>query len=250
MFFRVAGRLVFATERSFDFQIPDSRTSMGKEGQASEGVIATVVGVAIGLFVTVSLLLSVWLVAPFFAPLLLIVLVGSVAAARSAAKRLELPCQQWWKIILVAAISWPISAAVPYAALIGEVNIRIDFPSLPSDAKSVKIRATPLSGGSMHGPAPGIVAEYWTPRSHDDAMNDLVAFLSMPVNFQEEYLRAIPNPHQAQAVAKAEGTGTRVKLGVFGDYTSALPLLMFFAGWGWIATIILIRPPSVGRHAS
>jgi len=202
-----------------------------------------VIGAAVGLFTTVSLLLGVWLVAAFFAPLMLVVLVASVATARSAAKRLELPSLGWSQIILIAVVSWPISAALPYAALIGEVNIRIDLPPLPSDATSVRIRATPLSGGSLHGPAPGIVAEYWTPRAEDSAKSDLVALLRMPVNFQEEHLHAIPNPHQAQAVAKAEGSGTRVKLGVFGDYTSALPWLMFLAGWGWIAITFVTRRP-------
>jgi hypothetical protein len=221
----------------------DSYGSMSRPRQASDAVTATVIGMAAGLFTTVSLLLSIWLLAPFFAPLLLVVLVGSVVAARSAAKRLELPGLQWWQISFVAIVSWPIAATLPYAALIGEVNFRIDVPPLPSDATSVTIRATPLSGGSIDGPAPGIVAEYWTPRSLDAAKSDLVARLPMPVNFHEEYLHAIPSPHEAQAIAKAEGGGTRVKLGVFGDYTSALPWLMFFAGWGWIAITFLTRPP-------
>jgi len=216
---------------------------MSRPGQANDAVTAMVVGVAVGLFTTVSLLLGVWLVAAFFAPLLLVVLVGSVAAARSAAKRLALPRLEWSQIILIALVSWPISATLPYAVLKGEVNIRVDIPPLPSDATSVRIRATPLSGGSMHGPAPGIVAEYWTPRSEDSAKTDLVVLLRMPVNIQEEHLYAIPNPHQAQVVAKADGSGTRVKLGVFGDYTSVLPWLMFFAGWAWIAITLLTRPP-------
>jgi len=216
---------------------------MSRRGQAGEAVTATVIGVAIGLFTTVSLLLSVWIVAPFFAPLLLIALVGSVAAARSAAKRLDLPCFGRWQIILVAAISWSIAATLPYAALIGELKLRIDLPPLPSNATNVRVRATPLSGGSMHGPAPGIVAEYWTPRPQDTARSDLVALLPMPVNFQQERLSAIPDPHRVQVVAKAEGAGTRIKLGVFGDYTSALPWLMFLAGWGWIVIILLTRSP-------
>jgi hypothetical protein len=223
---------------------------MGRPGQASGTATATIIGVAAGLFTTVSLLLGVWLSAPFFAPLLLVVFVVSVAKARSAAKRLQLPRLEWSQIVLVAVVFWPIAATLPYAALIGEVNLRIDLPPLPSDATNVTIRATPLSGGSMHGSAPGIVAEYWTPRSQDAAKSDLVAILPMPVNFQEERLSAIPNPHQVQAVAKAEGVGTRVKLGVFGDYTSALPWLMFFAGWGWIVIIFLIRPPSTRRYTA
>ena len=211
---------------------------------------ASVIGVAVGLFTTVSLLLGVWLAAPFFAPLLLAVLVGSVVAARSAAKRLKLPSLKLWQIILAAIVSWPVAAALPYAAMVSEVNIRIDFPPLPTDATRVTVRTTPLSGGVIHGPAPGIVAEFWTPHSPDATKSDLAAFLHIPVNFQEERLHAIPNPHQAQAVVKHEGGGTKVKVGVFGDYTSALPWLMFAAGWGWVVIIFLARRSAVGPYKS
>ena len=223
---------------------------MSKRGQAGAAVTATVIGVSIGLFTTVSLLLGVWIVAPFFGPLLLIALIGSVAAARSAAKRLDLPRLGWWQIFLFAVISWSIAAALPYAALIGELRLRIDLPPLPSDATNVTVRATPLSGGSMDGPAPGIVAEYWVPRPQDAARSDLVAVLPMPVHFHAERLYAIPDPRQVQAVTKTEGTGTRVKVGIFGDYTSALPWLMFLAGWGWIVIIFLTRPPRSSGYAS
>ena len=223
---------------------------MSRPRKAGDAATATVIGVAVGLFTTVSLLLGVWLAAAFFAPLLLGVLVGSVAAARSAAKRLELRALYWSQIVLIAIISWPISATLPYAALKGEANLRIDFPPLPADATGVRIRATPLSGGSMHGPAPGIVAEYWTPSAPDVAKSKLAAQFPMPLTFQEEYLRAIPNPLQAEAVAKAEGSGTRVKVGIFGDYTSVLPWLMFFAAWAWIAAIFLTRPRRLPPYES
>jgi hypothetical protein len=203
-----------------------------------------VIGVAVGLFTTVSLLLGVWLAAAFFAPLLLVVLVVSVAAARSAARRLELRSLRWSQIYLIAIICWPISAALPYAVLKGEVKLRIDLPALPANATDVRIRAMPLSGGSIHGPAPGVVAEYWTPLPQDVAKSDLAASLALPVSFQEGHLHAIPNPDLAQAVANAERSGTRIKLGVFGNYTSALPWLMFFAGWGWTGIVFLTRPPS------
>lgn len=209
-----------------------------------------VTGVAVGLFTTVSLLLGAWLVAPYLAPVLLVVLVGSVAAATAAAKRLTLPRLAWWKIMLVAAVSWPASAALPYAALVGEAYLRVDFPSLPPDATRVKIQASPLSGGSMRGSAPGIVAEYWTPLSPDAARANLVALLPMPVNFETERLYAIPDPGQAQVITKAEGTGTSVKLGVFGAYTSALPWLMFLVGCGWIAIVLLVRSPRKRPGAS
>ena len=219
---------------------------MGRPRLASNAATALVIGVAVGLFTTVSLLLGVWLAAPLLAPVLLVVLAGSVAAATAAARRLALASVQWWKIILVAAVSWPASATLPYAALVGEVRLRVELPSLPPDATRLRTRATPLSGGSMHGPAPGIVAEYWTPLSQEAARASLVALLPMAVNFQEERLYAIPGPGQAQVVTRAEGTGTKVTLGVFGDYTSALPWLMFLLGWGWIAMALLPRP--AGKH--
>lgn len=217
--------------------------SVSRSGQSNDAATATVVGVAAGLFTTVSLLLGVWLAAVFFVPVLLGVFVASVMAARSAAKRLELPRLWWSQIILTAVIVWPVAAALPYVALKGEVHLRVDLPRLPADAMNVKIRATPLSGGSMHGPAPGIVAEYWTSRPQDVARNDLVESARTPVVFQEERLSAMPDPRQGQVVTRAEGSGTRVRLGVFGNYTSALPWVMFSAAWGWIAVILLIRPP-------
>lgn len=215
---------------------------MRRPRQAGNAAIATVIGMAVGLFTTASLLFGVWLVAPFFAPLLLVVLIVSAVTARSAAKRLNLPGLYWPQIVLVALVAWPISIALPYAFLAGEVHLRIDLPPLPADATSVHIRASPLSGNTMYGPAPGIVAEYWTPNSQDAAKSDLVALLPMQVHFQDERLYATSNPNQAQILAKPEGSGTRVKLGVYGDYTSALPWFMFLIGLGWVAIVFLTHP--------
>jgi hypothetical protein len=223
---------------------------MDRPGRTGEAATALVIGVAVGLFTSVSLLLGVWLAAPFFAPVLLVVLAGSVAAATAAARRLALPRLAWWKIVLAAAVAWPVSATLPYAALVGEVHLRVDLPSLPPDATRVKIQATPLSGGSMHGPAPGIVAEYWTPLSQDAARANLVALLPMAVSFEKERLYAIPDPDQARVVTRPDGAGTRVTLGIYGDYTSALPWLMFLLGCGWIAAVFLLRPPRKRQHTS
>ena len=199
-----------------------------------------VIGVAVGLFTTVSMLLSVWLVAPFFHTLLLLLLAGSALAGTVAAKRLRLPRLRWWAIILVILVSWPVATILPYATLVGEVHLRVELPPLPPDATKVEIRASPLAGGTSSGPAPGFVAEYWTPLSLDLALNSLMATLPMEINRHEDYLYAIPNPDQAQVVIAADGSGSRVKVGVFGDYTSALPWSMFLGAWICIAVMFLV----------
>ncbi|MBE1282561.1 MAG: hypothetical protein GJ676_04540 [Rhodobacteraceae bacterium] len=204
-------------------------------------VLCLVIGVAFGLGMSWCAILMVWVVAPFFAPLLLGLLVVGTLIAGIAAGRVNWPYLSAWQILLLATVLWSASIAVPYTALVGELYLRVSVPPVPDDAVAPKTRARPLSGGTTFGPAPGFVVEYTTvlpPAEARAAVQDALPD-HMSLQIQNGYLYAVPSRTEIQALFTATETGTHVKLGHFKAYSSALPVLMLLANWAGILLMAL-----------
>jgi len=212
-------------------------TSVGSDGskRVERGpinrAVATIIGIAMGLFVTVPSIFSFWIVLPFaFLPLLGIAVLSTTFGIL-AARGIPLP-RLGWRGLIAALLLLPSAVFAPYAGIVGELYYRVDRPSLPSDWGAVYWRPSPLSGGTSSGPAPGFIAEHYTPLDPDAAMESLRQAIGegMTIHRATEYLYAIPDPDTLQVLLKREGSGSYFKIGVYGNYRSALPGLIVAAG--------------------